>query len=220
MKKSLIFAALIASASTVHAADVKRAPMAQNPWEGAYFGGNLGGALLHAEATVLYGIDVSGVKGDGRGVLGGVQGGINYSSGDMVFGVEMDASLSNATGEKKYNFLYDNLARTAKLESTMKGLITARARVGATVDRDTLLYATGGLAFGRFEQKITVTAIGSDSSSRMVTGYVLGAGVERSLGSGMSVKAEYLFSGFEKTYETTTVNNNLNIFRLGLNVKL
>ena len=220
MKKLLYPLGVLVMATAAHAADVKRSAVVANPWEGTYFGLNLGAGALHAEAPVLYGIRVTGVEGDGRGVLGGVQGGLNFSSGDLVLGVEADASVAKLSGDKTYYLTYQGNAITAKLTSSLKGFATVRARVGATLDRDTLLYATGGLAFGHFEQKINVSSVGSDSSSKLATGYALGVGIERSLGSGWSFKGEYLFAGFEKTYELSTVNNKLNIFRLGLNVKL
>ena len=68
---------------------------------------------------------VSGKSGDGNFLIGGVHLGYNWQRGDMVFGVEGDASFDDSL---------DNY------------LTSLRARVGV-VRNNLLLYVTGGIAF-------------------------------------------------------------------------
>jgi outer membrane immunogenic protein len=94
-------------------------------------------------------------------------------------------------------------------EQKVSDLGTLRARAGALI-RDTLWYATGGLAWGRVNENSTfigsanplvfpgalqpgplLPAVASFSSTRM--GWTLGAGAESMIGGGWSVKLEYLY---------------------------
>jgi outer membrane immunogenic protein len=136
MNKTTI-AALAAMASTAligtaQAADLSyRSPYTVNQplnafsWAGPYLGGNLGYAWgsVHNSAT----------KPDG--VFGGVQGGYNWQSGPLVFGLEGDIQASAA----------DDTFAPWKFSNPWFG--TVRGRLGYAFN-NVLVYGTGGLAFG------------------------------------------------------------------------
>src|SRR5262249_6017412 len=129
----------------------------------------------------------------------GLQAGFNHQTGAWVFGLEADANyfrtrarfsstILNAFSGNSYTF-------TSSLDTDW--LVTVRPRIGYAFDR-LLVYATGGLAVSnqRFSQNIVqlntdFTDFGS--VSKTTVGWTAGAGVEYALGTGVSLKAEYLY---------------------------
>src|SRR5262249_52964273 len=79
---------------------------------------------------------------------------------------------------------------------------TVRGRIGITPDPNVLLYATGGLAYGRENINATVTVNSGGflvenfpfNMSRTMIGYAVGGGAEWMLPANWSIKAEYLFA--------------------------
>jgi outer membrane immunogenic protein len=89
---------------------------------------------------------------------------------------------------------------------------------------DTLVYATGGVAF----MDVDEVSIGNTPGETAVnedwrTGYVLGAGVEQAIAPGMTAKLEYLhmdfgtYSGFSDNNEPFSFDNRVDLIRAGLN---
>jgi outer membrane immunogenic protein len=87
-------------------------------------------------------------------------------------------------------------------EQSLKWFGTARARVGWLSPGGSLWYGTGGAAWGRVNQTLTLAAtpgifLGSNSSSASFNndrlGWTIGAGVETPVWDKLSVKAEYLY---------------------------
>jgi outer membrane immunogenic protein len=219
---------LLATASAAQAADVRSSP-AKSPWDGVYLGFNAGVAMLSGEVPKIEDTDatppvtrsVTGANVSGSGVIGGLQGGVNAAFGAFVVGLEADGSYARARPSKTKTVTVDNVdTATVKLETGVSALMTLRGRAGFAFADNTLLYGTAGFAMAKFNHKITYADGSSDSDGKVVAGYAVGGGVEQSLGSSMSLRAEYLYSGFSKKYDALEVNNKLNIFRLGLNVKL
>jgi outer membrane immunogenic protein len=115
---------------------------------------------------------------------------------------------------------------------------TVRGRLGYVFDR-TLVYATGGFAFGDVNN--TVNFFGpagqlqfTGSTDNVETGYTVGGGIEHAFAPNWSVKAEYLFydlgrntvnvavvpgSGGGGTGYNSTFSNEGHIARIGLNYK-
>src|SRR5262249_41819057 len=87
-------------------------------------------------------------------------------------------------------------------EQSLKWFGTARARVGLLSQGGSLWYATGGAAWGRIEQTLSLAAtpgvfLGANGSSASFTdnklGWTIGAGVETPFWDKWSLKAEYLY---------------------------
>lgn len=205
MKKSLIGAALAAVVLSSHtqAADIQRGypqyapppPPIAYRWMGPYFGGNVGyqwGSIDNNPAKP-------------SGVVGGLQAGYNWQSGNFVFGGEGDINLSNS----------DDTFAPWKFSNPWFG--TLRARAGFAAWNNVLLYATGGFAFGGLEAERNGL-----SESRTHVGWTIGAGAEVALNQAWSVKAEYLYLNFaDRAYTVTGADHGFdnNLVRFGINYR-
>lgn len=134
---------------------------------------------------------------DGAGVEGGVRVGYDMQFGRWVVGAvgelagtDVEDSVTGFSTTPAYYSFTRNLEHTAAL----------RARVGY-VAGPALIYATGGAAYGKIENKFatdnaansfTVTADEDDAD-----GYQFGGGVEWRLAPSLTVTAEYLYSDLE-----------------------
>jgi outer membrane immunogenic protein len=173
-------------------AEAQSAPPAN--FQGGYVGAHLGGGKGSA------------TRASTSGAIGGLQGGYNMQSGQIVFGGEADISASG-------------IKRSNAGESYKQGTTgSVRARVGAVFDR-VLVYGTGGVALqGNSLQ------IGYGESSNTHVGSVIGAGAEVLLTQNVSARGEYLRYDFNgHNYNTAIgpvkVSPNLNVLRGGLNYK-
>src|SRR5690606_3376964 len=95
------------------------------------------------------------------------------------------------------DFQYDPLRPEAIAGANFDWLATLRGRVGVAYDR-TLLYATGGLAWGKdlgFANNVLAIppAVDRASGSSTRTGWVAGGGLEHAVTDNLSFKAEYLY---------------------------
>lgn len=142
----------------------------------------------------------SGVKGWSTNMDGGALGGTlgwNYQTGAFVLGVEGDISYDWASGDNsKY---YDKFGFKSEADLTWFG--TARLRAGYAIDR-ALVYATGGLAYGDVEGKISDkyrSGTINTSDSNGMWGWTIGAGVEYAVTDNVSIKGEYLYYDLGET---------------------
>jgi outer membrane immunogenic protein len=97
--------------------------------------------------------------------------------------------------------IFDPLSTVAEQKLTALG--TLRGRVGYAFDR-VLLYATGGLAYGRTELNTSITDVvggrwcgpaglcAAASSSQWQTGWAAGAGLDWAFAPQWSLRGEYL----------------------------
>ncbi len=154
-------------------------------WGGAYVGINGGyglGSSQWSQGLILTNI----FNADGF-LLGGTIG-FNYPLSAVLFGAEADldwSTLNGSTGGCAVN----GAGAAAACETKNNVLGTARARMGYTFDR-TLIYLTGGAAFGDFQTGLNPPAT-FDSTTKV--GWAAGAGIEYAFSGAWSAKAEYLF---------------------------
>ncbi len=156
----------LATAAT--AALLVTAPMAQaSPFEfgGFYAGVHLGYMDVEADS------DGGGGSISDDGMMGGLQAGYNVLSGNFMWGIETDISLTNASPGGVID---------------VGPIATLRPRIGYAVD-DWLLYVTGGIASSQFED---FDAFDGEF------GWTLGAGGEYLLGDIVGVKLEYRYMRF------------------------
>jgi outer membrane immunogenic protein len=191
-------AALAANAAT--AADLPHpsyytatAPLSAYSWTGAYLGGNLG----YEWGTT------SNNPTRPSGVAGGVQGGYNWQTGQLVLGGEADIELSNA----------NDIFAPWKFSNPWFG--TLRGRAGVAVN-NFLIYGTAGVAFA--ELKAETAGFATESHTNV--GWTAGVGVEAGFAANWSAKVEYLFVDMaSNSFALTGTNNGLsaNLFRMGVN---
>lgn len=208
---ALITVALaIAFAQIASAADMPTKPPvypsaapAVADWSGFYAGVNFGYSVSANDSTATVfvnpaiGLDNNeSYKISPAGVLGGVQVGYNWQAGSLLLGAEGDLQ---ATAQKDsvcvVECTNDGSVRLT-VDQRLPWLATIRGRVGLVVDRS-LLYFTGGAAFG--EVKTTVTEVNGPafvttvSERKTKSGLTVGGGIESALVGNWTAKIEYLY---------------------------
>lgn len=239
--RSLLTVAALAtcSAGAAMAADLPMrsppvAPFYPSPlftWTGFYAGLNAGAnfGLGSSRATengfapipgaVATGFGPFSAGSSSSGFVGGGQVGYNVQSGLFVYGIEADIDYFGGGGGFSRSYADNNaFAGGALTLSSRAGdgyLGTVRGRLGLAAFDRTLLYVTGGLAYGdygtttrlaRFSNgagaAIDFTNNGSMDDTRI--GYALGAGVEYAFTQTISGKLEYLYTDLgSRTYTLT-----------------
>jgi outer membrane immunogenic protein len=220
---SLGFAAAASAADMPAKAPVYKAPMVVAPtWAGFYLGvaGGYGwGTTGHTNEVTNIG---SGTNNSLRGGIFGVTSGYNWQWGSIVAGLESDFSWSGI--KDTFNDNGTGFCPVAQpCVTNLKWLGTDRARLGYAWDR-WLIYATGGLAYGRVEATIA-NFTGVTDETKWRWGYAVGAGVEMMLMPNWSAKAEYLYVnlGDKTNYRLIAPGNDesvlvrSSIVRVGLN---
>ncbi|MEK4031532.1 outer membrane beta-barrel protein [Methylocystis sp. IM3] len=184
-------------------------------WAGLYFGVNAGSIWAgDTDTNFSYvgsggfvslwqsGALPSSINLNSRGVLGGGQIGYNYQFQEkMVAGLEADLQ-GTAVGIHSSTSWQGAPATFLQAGRDQRNLGTVRARVGYLVTPTTLLYGTGGFAFGETDLNATyfspllkpVLNLGGSwlGYADMSPGWAAGAGVEWLFLLKWSLKAEYL----------------------------
>jgi len=203
MKKTLFTAtgaAVAIAAGAALAADLPRGPAPYyNPppasvynWSGVYAGLNLG-----------YGWGkVTNTGANPSGILGGGQIGVNWQSGQFVYGAEADIQASGA----------DDTFAGYKFSNPWFG--TVRGRAGYAIN-NILLYGTLGLAYGDLRGDFAGAV-----ETHTMAGWTGGVGAEVGLAPAWSVKGEYLYMDLaDRSFGITGMDNGYrsNMFRFGFN---
>jgi outer membrane immunogenic protein len=255
MKKLVLAGAALVSMSTaVFAADLPtttpnyKAPAASAAynWTGFYVGGNAGYGWGKVDNNVnlldtfggLTGTDSLTTSGKLGGWLGGIQAGYNWQTGSMVLGVEADIDFGNIKADSFVAPVMSGgpvAGSYYQAHEQIKWFGTARGRIGFTPTNQWLVYATGGLAFGRVDYSALtsfplIQYAGSESATK--SGWTLGAGTEVAVGNNWSAKVEYLYYDLgSKRVNATSLRapqyifqNDFttrgNLVRVGLNKKI
>ncbi len=189
---SFIAALFSVTSAAVNAADLRRpAPVAPAPiayvhnWTGFYIGGHIGGAWSDRCLTVD--TFVGSACNDTSGWLGGGQVGMNFQTGQFVFGVEFSGSWSDIGGGNSSGTLPGGWW----FSSDGKSLLMLTGRVGYAFDR-ALIYVTGGGAWARNTVDLfngaVVTSVEFDRQ-----GWTIGAGFEYAFSPNWSLAGQYNF---------------------------
>lgn len=204
MNKATVAAAVLSLvagfAAPADATDLKRRsytvnqPLNAYSWAGPYLGGNLG---------YSWG-SVSNNPAKPSGFSGGVQGGYNWQSGPVVYGLEADLQASASSG------------RFAAWKFSNPWFGTVRGRIGYAID-NVLFYGTGGLAFGDLRGNF-----GALSESHASAGWTAGVGAEFGLAPNWTAKVEYLYVDLsESRFGITGASNgySFGLARVGINYR-
>ena len=133
-------------------------PAPTSSWTGFYLGGSLGG-LFGNESWYSNDNSILAPQGQSlgnaslHGVLGGVQAGYNYQTGQLVLGIETAWSLTDLHGQLP-TIVTPSFMSTGSVRKTWIGTVVAR--VGITVGR-ALFYVGGGAAWTHDNDTLTVT---------------------------------------------------------------
>ena len=165
-----------------------------------------------------------------RNTFGGTLfGGYNLQINSYVYGVETDVTYSLDRSKRSgslavdgsYNFTEDRhtSAASGNLAITQTSRLRAdgslRARIGLTAP-NLLVFATGGVALGRFERQTgingavvftsrdgatqaTHTFAGKSESNKIRLGWTVGAGADYKLTDSWTLRADYRYTSFGKS---------------------
>jgi outer membrane immunogenic protein len=217
----LALSAASASAADLPARTYSKAPVIVDPaynWSGFYIGANAGGhwgrdrlttaanplGFVGGAAAELNALSAGSLKPNG--FVGGGQIGYNWQINNVLVGVEADAVWLDGTATRSITYptaLVLNPADIMTNATHATWLATIRGRLGVTFDR-TLLYVTGGAAFGEVKTTDTFCAFGclplflpgafsSVSASTTRVGWTAGVGLEHAITNNWSLKLEYLY---------------------------
>lgn len=179
-------------AATAIAADLDMPPPpvedlrpATYDWTGFYVGGWAGATCIDGELTDN--TAAADFEMSGCGWKGGVMGGYNHQFEQWVLGFEADWGMSGdiATNEEL----------TADFAFAMDQIATFRARLGVALD-DTLLYATGGVAWAEGDLDGIIAAT-PDHINGSHWGWSVGGGIEQAMSEHFRVRLEYIYTRFE-----------------------
>ena len=211
LSKTAIAASLLAMSSvSATAADFDLPPLAD--WTGFYIGGHAGYVDVSTSgerASFISTFPPATDSGAGDGGIFGGQIGYNVHAGEFLIGIEADGSLLTVDAvelelKDTYSADYDWFA-------------SVRGRMGLVHD-DTLVFATGGLAFTQIKTQ-------DFGSSNVATGFAVGGGVEHKFAPQWSGKVEYLYAnfnsisdvGFDNAPDNPVFEADFHIIRAGMN---
>jgi outer membrane immunogenic protein len=183
-------------------------------WSGFYVGVHGGYIRNDSEARLI---------GDGGGVLAGArtagaiptrrsldsdglafggQVGANAQFGQFVVGIEADIAYTDI-GRSRTVTLGPGVfpALTTTVSSDIEYLGTVRGRVGIALNQllffgPTLIYATGGLAYGEVDNRVSITGLPAavvGGSSDTEFGYAVGFGTESRLTNNISLMSDTIY---------------------------
>ena len=197
-------------------------------------GGNVGYSWGRSNTDVEYFNTVTGLpiapppgsitsqKFNMNGWLAGGQVGYNLQNGDWVWGIEADGQWTGQKGDANFlcaatliggpclpglTFLPPGVTGTAlSLEQKLEWFVTIRGRVGVLAQPSTLVYVTGGFAFGQVKASGVLAGFLANGAATSVSfsdkdtnaGWTVGAGIEHRLVGNWTGKLEYLYMDLGK----------------------
>lgn len=229
---------VLMATSPAQAADQRlpvKAPLTApaSDWSGFYLGLNAGYGVARNPSTQLgqtFGPTTESFSIGPAGFIGGAQAGYNWQWAQWVLGAEAD--LQFASQKDSACMLRCLPISGVPIEQKLTWFGTVRGRLGWSTG-PALLYATGGLAYGHIDNKVTridgANPIENYTFGHTKTGWTIGGGIEAALAGDWSAKAEYLYvdlGGVSDSYmHLGLLNENVsssvrnNIFRAGLNYR-
>jgi outer membrane immunogenic protein len=147
---------------------------------------------------------------DKLGAAVGLDAGYNFTSGNLVYGIEGDYALLNGPHQLASGVSTGGKT-TVSVDNSLTSLMTLRGRVGISADR-LLLFATAGIAAGQASLSTDLdyhdfgkgSAALSGSGSGLPVGFVAGVGGAYAATDHISLKAEALYYQLGGTSATAT----------------
>ncbi len=230
MNKMLLLAGLVGSVILVP----RTAQAADPSWTGFYIGANAGYGFSHVNASASPGdpntnrlvfgqpvVPPLATSFDSTGGLAGAVAGFNWQLAPRwVAGIEVDLDAANIKGSSTTPspFFAGLSSGSFNVSQNLQWFGTVRGRFGFLPSSNLLIYATGGLAFGRVDstasfvldpgQQNSIGLLGygfgcggiyggptcfSGTNSRTSAGWTVGAGGEYRATTNVSLRLEYLY---------------------------
>jgi outer membrane immunogenic protein len=210
-------------------------------WTGFYVGVNAGVGIGrdYTRLAIPAGLSFEASYLNPQGGLGGAQIGYNWQVqnsffGALVFGAEADFQGTGMRDD--FNCLIGCLpAQNNNINQKLDWFGTVRGRVGIATG-PVLSYVTGGWAYGSVKTTYTETLppggaanTGTFTSNQNRGGWVIGSGLEASLGGNWTGKIEYLYMNLGDRLDLFPLNGIAHamstdireqIFRVGLNYRI
>jgi outer membrane immunogenic protein len=193
-------------------------------WAGFYIGAHAGVAWQRTHNSSQYFIFDGIDETKKTGFIGGGQIGVNFQSGNIVYGLEGDISgLSGKGTDTGAPFGYS-------ASNQIRWLATIRPRLGVAAG-NTLIYGTGGVAFGGVRNRAVYYpnggSLGSTSESKTRVGWTAGGGIEHMWSRNWTIALEGLYVDLGKKVavnpgdsdKTTRFSNKAVIGRVKVNYK-
>ncbi|HEX8365498.1 MAG TPA: porin family protein [Allosphingosinicella sp.] len=152
---------------------------------------------FHVEGIVGY--DTTDVEGEGtNGIVYGIGAGYDIQSGNLVFGIDGEASKSTLDEcVASVDVTGDELCAEAGRELSVGG------RIGMVVGSNALVYARAGYTNARvnidYDHPTNNTLDLNEGDN--LDGVRVGGGVELALGTNAFVRAEYRYSNYEQGFD-------------------
>jgi outer membrane immunogenic protein len=173
-------------------------PKGAERWAGFYSGAHAGFGFGDITARDLE--DGSSFKFDHTGPIGGIHAGYNFVAGSWVLGLEGEFDAGVIRGSKYDADADSSPPEPATLRTRMPWLAAVGPRIGHAFG-DALIYASGGIAFGRDTMKVTEESGDITKKSENRIGWSVGGGAEYALDKRWSVRADYRYFNLgSKTY--------------------
>lgn len=170
-------------------------------WSGLYGGTHIGWAAANYQSE-LQGFPGDFVNGDHQTGLAGLHLGFQHQFGHIVIGLEGSYSgtgLFSDHGDRTPGGTPDCIGVNGagpqlSCEARLHNLLTLGPRIGWAINRQWMLYATGGLAAGHLSDRVILNSDGRvvGSTSAVHDGWFYGGGIEYALGSNLVLGMEYL----------------------------
>ena len=204
-------------------------PVATN-WGGFHLGVHGGYAAKGASKADLSPVanaDGSAIQAQlrGSGVIGGLQAGYSFQTGEMVVGVEADIAKASLRGSQGADGVLNAAPAKARLEGRTDMVATLRGRIGYAFDH-LLVYGTGGVAAALQRSALAVTTTNggvtgtqTGESSGIYVGWTLGLGAEYALTRNVSGRLEYLYAHVGDGLRGRSEATGLNMVRAGVNYR-
>ena len=216
---------------------IKDAPVAAAPfsWKGHYFGAHIGVARTEVDVNDIAYNGGNGFSHDASTAFGGVQFGVNWQSGSVVGGIEVDLGYLGANSRGQFPGFVGDPTRIGDSIAGINGgpYAVLAARLGFAAGR-TLFYAKAGFAFASLEASYvdpnpTGAVLTSGTHNReLASGFAVGGGIEHAISDKWTIKGEYLFMDFGTNSHTAFVGAapvpfshdiEVHTFKIGLNYK-
>ncbi|HEY2336106.1 MAG TPA: outer membrane beta-barrel protein [Burkholderiales bacterium] len=185
---------------------------------GAYFGASIGTSAATGQWNFPASTSGTDIDAGPGGWVGSLNAGINWQSGNTVFGIEGDV------GSGPLKDTSACLLSTFDCKTEIRGLATFRGRLGL-VNQTALVYATAGAAGGIIKATMTDNTTGASAErSKGQLGWSAGLGIASPASRGWAWKAEWLHidlgsADYDIGGTNATIKYKTDILRVGLDYR-
>lgn len=187
-------------------------------WTGPYLGATAGYLSSFKGTGSISAAENGFINPEARGLTGAAYAGYNIQSGNFVYGPELDAALSNASGQKGVSGSGDSVSFKLKELNAF----ALRGRFGYLFN-DTLVYVAAGVGNAgiSYVKAVKLGASTTETSAqKRHFGLTFGIGLDYALTANVIARTEYRYTTYEqKSYPDYKIGADSHEFRSGLAYK-